>query len=78
MSSTDRAVGKIKMTNQDKGFGFIRRAGTHDLFFHISECNDRLAFKDMKEGTDVMFSVGPGKRGEEGRAVEVIQEELAE
>lgn len=70
--SSDRASGKIKMISQEKGFGFIRRSDQPDLFFHITECVSKEAFTKMKVGDDVLFAVGQGKRGDEGRDVEVV------
>lgn len=60
------------MLNRDRGFGFIRRPIGQDLFFHISEFVDgKPAFEAMNEGTPVLFEVGDGKRGPEGRNVTI-------
>lgn len=58
------------MLNQEKGFGFIRRDGMTDLFFHVTECITKDAFVAMRVGDMVFFSIGKGKRGDEGRDVE--------
>jgi cold shock protein len=70
MSPSKRATGKIKMINQEKGFGFIRREGATDLFFHVTECTNKETFAIMQVGDIVLFAVGQGKRGDEGRDVE--------
>ena len=71
MSPSQRASGKIKMISQEKGFGFIRRDGQTDLFFHVTECMSKDMFAEMKLGDSVLYSVGQGKRGDEGRDVEL-------
>lgn len=70
--ASDRSIGKIKMINQQKGFGFIRREGTHDLFFHVTECVSKDQFNNMKIGDPVHYDIGNGKRGDEGRDVEIV------
>lgn len=68
--SSERSTGKVKMVSQEKGFGFIRRDGAPDLFFHVTECVSKDAFVGLQVGDSVLYSVGQGKRGEEGRDIE--------
>lgn len=75
MASTDRAIGKVKMIDQQKGFGFIRRDNEKDLFFHVTECLSKEQFSKMNVGDDVSYGVGEGKRGDEGRDVELVSAE---
>lgn len=79
MSSIDRQTGKVKMISQDKGFGFIRREGAADLFFHVTECESKAMFASLSIGSIVRYSIGKGKRGDEGRDVEAVidDEEIA-
>jgi cold shock CspA family protein len=37
----------------EKGYGFIKREGLADLFFHASECNDK--FKEVEVGMVVQL-----------------------
>lgn len=60
------------MINQDRGFGFIRREGSPDLFFHVSECVSKEAFAAMNVGDEVLYDTGDGKRGEEGRDIQPV------
>lgn len=71
MSPSQRSSGKIKMISQEKGFGFIRRDGAADLFFHVTECASKDMFAAMRQGDTVLYATGQGKRGEEGRDVEL-------
>lgn len=71
MSPSERATGKIKMISQEKGFGFIRRDGSTDLFFHVTECSNKEMFAQMRPGDSVLYAIGEGKRGDEGRDVEL-------
>lgn len=72
MAST-RKTGKVKMINQDRGFGFIRREGLPDLFFHVTECVSKDAFAAINVGDEVLYDVGQGKQGDEGRDIQPIE-----
>ena len=51
--------GKVKFFNKAKGFGFIVDNETgKDLFVHSSGLKD-----EVREGDDVTFEVGEGKKG---------------
>lgn len=78
MASTDRQSGKVKMINQERGFGFIRRDGAADLFFHVTECGSKAMFAALGVGSYVRYSIGKGKRGDEGRDIEaILDDEIA-
>ena len=48
--------GKIKMYNDDKGFGFIKPdAGDSDIFFHVSALRED---DEIEVGKVVTFEVG--------------------
>jgi CspA family cold shock protein len=53
--------GKIKKIVADKGFGFITREKSTDLFFHCSKVNGN--FEDLREGQEVLFEEGHSDRG---------------
>jgi CspA family cold shock protein len=66
-------TGKIKRVVTERGFGFIRRPGDRDLFFHVSECLfSKGDFLNLCPGDSVQFEVGPGKKGEEAKGVMLV------
>ena len=64
--------GKIKWFNPSKNFGFIEREDNPDLFFHGS---DVIGKKVMKEGDEVEFEIGFGKKGQKAIDVERLNSE---
>jgi CRISPR-associated protein (TIGR03986 family) len=52
--------GTIASFNENRGFGFIRREGESDLFFHISQWRGA---GDPVEGQEVDFTEGQGRQG---------------
>ena len=53
-------LGKVKWYNDTKGFGFIeRKDGQDDMFVHASGLNGLI----IKEGDEVSFTVGEGRKG---------------
>jgi CspA family cold shock protein len=62
-------TGKIKMFNQDKGFGFIKPDdGGVDVFFHVSALRDG---DEITQGKVVNFEVGVDPKSEKTKAVSV-------
>lgn len=55
------AEGTIKKLT-DKGYGFIKTAGTKDLFFHSSSVQG-VTFEELHEGQDVSYTEGRGPKG---------------
>ena len=51
--------GKVKWFDQQKGYGFIEQDDGNDLFVHHSE----IAEGDLREGQEVEFEVGEGRKG---------------
>jgi len=49
MASVNWQVGTVKMYNPEKGFGFIKREGESDLFFHFSSRRSITAGKREPE-----------------------------
>jgi cold shock CspA family protein len=67
------AHGVVKFYNE-KGFGFIRRSGENDLFFHISEVRslDEDLERDVpKIGDAVEYEIGISDRSNKLAAVNV-------
>ena len=60
--------GVIKKMMTDKGFGFIAREGSKDLFFHHSAVADR-GFDDLREGDEVEYTEGEGPKGPAAESV---------
>jgi len=56
------AEGTIKKLMTDKGYGFIKTAGTKDLFFHSSSVQG-VSFEELREGQDVSYTEGRGPKG---------------
>jgi CspA family cold shock protein len=62
------ATGKVKFFNDEKGFGFIERDNDTDVFVHISELEEG---KKPKQGDDVEFELGEGRKGPCAKGVKV-------
>jgi CspA family cold shock protein len=63
------ATGKIKMFNEDKGFGFIKPDdGGADVFFHVS---DLRAGDEIAPDKAVSFEVGVDPKSGKTKAVSV-------
>jgi cold shock protein len=62
-------VGKIKMFNDEKGFGFIRPDdGSNDVFFHVSSLREG---DDVTVGKAVTFETGVDPKSGKTKAVSV-------
>ncbi len=68
---SDKLHGKVKWFNDSKGFGFISRDGGDDLFVHFSNIVGG-GFKSLKEGQDVTFTEGEGRKGPQAENVEPV------
>jgi cold shock CspA family protein len=60
-TTSQRIVGRLKFYVLDRGFGFIRRAGEADIFFHVDELE--LDAQGLKEDDALEFEVQPGRDG---------------
>ncbi len=60
--------GKVKFYNNEKGFGFITPENGNDIFFHVSE----IQGTEPKDGDDVEFEIGEGKKGPCATGVKVV------
>jgi CspA family cold shock protein len=62
-------TGKIKMFNEDKGFGFIKPGdGGVDDFFHVSALREG---DEIERDKSVSFEVGTDPKSGKSRAVSV-------
>jgi CspA family cold shock protein len=62
-------TGKIKMFNEDRGFGFIEPDdGGDDIFFHVSALRDG---DEISQGKAVSFEMGVDKKSGKTKAVSV-------
>jgi CspA family cold shock protein len=64
-------TGTVKFFNDEKGFGFISRAGEDDVFVHYSNI-DGTGRRTLNEGDTVEFEIGPGRKGPEAINVKVV------
>lgn len=61
--------GTVKFFNETKGFGFITpNDGSSDIFVHVSGLQDKI-----KEGDQVTYEVGEGRKGPSATNVKVIK-----
>lgn len=63
--------GKVKMVAEGKGFGFISRDGSRDLFFHATKVVDHQ-FDAIRVGDEVEFTVDEGPKGEFADNVQLV------
>ncbi len=68
---SEKLHGKVKWFNDSKGYGFISRDGGADLFVHFSNISG-AGFKSLKEGQEVTFTEGEGRKGPQAENVEVV------
>jgi len=62
-------TGKVKMFNEQRGFGFIRPDdGGADIFFHVSALRDG---DEISEGKAVNFETGPDSKTGKIKAISV-------
>jgi cold shock protein len=65
---TRMASGKVKMFNDQKGFGFIRPDdGGNDVFFHVSALREG----DVTEGKAVTYETGIDEKSGRAKAISV-------
>ncbi|WP_086932240.1 cold-shock protein [Agarilytica rhodophyticola] len=68
---SQKLTGKVKWFNDSKGYGFISRDDGADLFVHFSNISGG-GFKSLKEGQEVSFTEGEGRKGPQAENVEVV------
>ncbi len=68
---SEKLNGKVKWFNDSKGFGFISSEDGTDLFVHFSNIAGN-GFKSLKEGQDVTYTEGEGRKGPQAENVETV------
>jgi len=61
-SMSERETGTVKWFNAAKGYGFIAREGSEDVFVHHSAIQGE-GYKSLDEGQRVEFAVEQGPKG---------------
>ena len=69
---SDTITGTVKWFNESKGFGFIERSGSPDVFAHYSAIANS-GFKTLIEGQRVEFTVTQGQKGPAAENIVVVQ-----
>lgn len=67
---SDKQKGTVKWFNEAKGFGFIQKEDGQDLFIHFSQIMGD-GFKTLKDGQEVYYKEGDGRKGPQAEEVEV-------
>lgn len=62
--------GKVKMFNNERGFGFITANGK-DYFVHYTQIQSQ-GYKTLSEGQEVEFDAAKADRGVQAKNVRVI------
>lgn len=60
--------GTVKWFNNEKGYGFIRRASGDDVFVHHTAIQSN-GFRSLNEGDQVEFIVAKGPKGFQAQEV---------
>ena len=63
--------GKVKLFNEQKGYGFISRDDGDDVFVHFSEIVSD-GFKTLTENQEVTFEIKEGPRGLQASNVKTL------
>ena len=64
-------TGTVKFFKSEKGFGFISRADSEDIFVHFSYIEGE-GRRHREVGQSVEFEIRPGRNGDEARNVRVV------
>jgi CspA family cold shock protein len=67
----ERVNGKVKWFSPPKGFGFIEREGSDDVFVHFSAIQGD-GYRNLDEGQIVEFDVEQGHKGLQAANVVVV------
>lgn len=65
---SDEIEGTVKWFNDEKGFGFVERAGGKDVFVHFSAINGN-GRRTLHEGQKVTMRVVQGQKGPQAENV---------
>ncbi len=64
-------TGTVKFFNTEKGYGFISRSDGDDVFVHFSNIAGE-GYRNLEQGQNVDFEIGPGRKGDEALNVRVV------
>lgn len=64
-------LGKVKMFNAEKGFGFITNEDGKDIFFHYSQLVME-GYKTVTPDTKVEFTLVETERGPQAHEIKVL------
>ncbi len=65
---TGKYIGRMKWYNSQKGYGFIMRGGSEEIFFHKS--NTSYEAETIQEGQWILYDVEETRKGPEATDVE--------
>lgn len=68
---SDKITGTVKWFNENKGFGFIEREGSPDVFAHFSAIQSS-GYKTLAEGQRVEFIVTDGQKGPQAEEIVAV------
>lgn len=72
---TGKFIGRMKWYNVKKGYGFLMRGGSDELFFHKSNVIGNPL--DFNEGQWILYDVEETHKGTEGTEIEPYEGEVA-
>ena len=72
---TGKFIGRMKWYNVKKGYGFLMRGGSEELFFHKSNVLGNPL--DFNEGQWILYDVEETHKGIEGTEIEPYDREVA-
>ena len=64
-------TGTVKFFHTEKGYGFISREEGDDVFVHYSNI-EGSGYRNLEEGQQVEFEIGPGRKGDEALNVRAV------
>ena len=64
-------TGTVKFFSSEKGYGFISREDGEDVFVHSSNIEGD-GYRNLEQGQEVEFEIGPGRKGDEALNVRAL------
>jgi len=72
LGPTTECLGRVKMYNADRGFGFVGQDGDgKDVFVHATTLQ-RAGLQELAQGQRVRMQIGQGQKGLEARSIELL------
>lgn len=69
---SDRVTGIVKWFNAAKGYGFIQRDGSEDVFVHYRAIRGD-GYRSLNEGQKVEFTIKQGAKGPQAEDVVPVE-----